>query len=422
MTTTAAETRPATGAPRARARGAGASGPAVFALIALFCGSGHAEGPAKSAAPGLGDLVVRADMETSVYADSDHVSVVTPTLGASVESPLAGWSAGGRYLIDVVTAASVDVVATATRPFREARHVISADGAYKRGDLGGAVSASASIEPDYVSAGGGGSLSRELHHKQVTLQIGYGYSRDTAGRAGTPFEVFRRPLDRHSMSASVSWIADRSTIAAVVGDVVVEDGDPSKPYRYVPMFEPGAGSLVPAGAAIGFVDSFRAHERPLEQLPLSRGRFALTGRVAHRSSGATVRIAERLYTDTWGLVASTTDLRLILDVTPRLAAATHARAHVQSGAFFWRRAYELEIGKGGRWTPPALRAGDRELGPMYTITSGFAADIDLSRTPGARAWALRLTAEGMFTHFLDALYISRRVGVFAAVDLAATFD
>lgn len=378
-------------------------------------------GPARQG-PALGDLVVRADMETSMYADSDHVSVVTPTLGASVEHPLAGWSAGARYLVDVVTAASVDIVATATRPWREVRHVVSADGGYRRGDVEYKLSGSASIEPDYLSAGGGGGVSWDLLQKHLTVRLGYGYSRDVAGRAGTPFEVFGRPLDRHAVSASASRIVDRATVATVLGDAVIEDGDQSKPYRYVPMFAPGVSELVPAGAAVTFVNEVRAHERPLEQLPLSRARFALTGRLAHRFPGSTLRAEERLYTDTWGLLASTTDVRLILDVTPRVSAAAHLRAHVQSGADFWRRAYELQAGAGGRLVAPALRTGDRELGPLYTMTAGFAADIDLSRTAGTRAWMLRVAADGLFTHFLDTLYISRKAGIFTAFGLAATFD
>ena len=414
MTTTAAD------------RGAGARwavGAALIGLTTLKSGAVHADRPpAVEKASPMGDLVVRADMETSIYADSDHVSVVTPTLGASVEDPLAGWSAGARYLVDVVTAASVDIVATATRPWREVRHVVSADGGYRRGDVEYKMSASASIEPDYLSVGGGGGVSWDLLQKHLTLRLGYSYSRDTAGRAGTPFEVFARPLDRHSVNASASRIVNRSTVATFVGDAVIEEGDPSKPYRYVPMFEPGTGELLPAGASASFVDGFRAHERPLEQLPLSRARFAVTGRVAHRSSWSTLRVEERLYTDNWGLCASTTDARFIVDATPRIAAAAHFRGHVQSGVGFWRRAYDLEAGEGGRLSAPALRTGDRELGPLYALTGGLGADIDLSRTPGARAWGLRVSAEGIFTHFLDALYISRKVGVFAAVDLAATFD
>lgn len=385
-------------------------------------GPGHAAEPeTRAAGPALGDLVVRSSAETSFYADSDHVTVVTPTLAASVENPLSGWSFGGRYLVDVVTAASADIVATATPPWRETRHGFSADIGYKPGDLAATVSASGSIEPDYVSLAGGVTLSWELAQKNVTVLLGYGYSRDTAGRSGTPFTIFSRTLDRHWLNGGSTWVVDRSTLATVVADAVLESGDPSKTYRYVPMFAPGTAALVPRGASAALVDELRAHERPLEQLPLSRGRFAATGRLAHRFSSSTLRLEERLYADTWRVLASTTDLQYVVDVHRRLSAGPHLRAHVQSGADFWQRASELVPGPGGQLVAPALRTGDRELGPLYTLTAGFVAECDLSAA-GARAWVLRLEGQGISTEYLDALYLTQRAALFTALSLDVTLD
>ena len=50
--------------------------------------------------------MVRASAETSAYGDSDHVYITTPTVGGTIEDPIAGWSVNGRYLVDVVSAAS----------------------------------------------------------------------------------------------------------------------------------------------------------------------------------------------------------------------------------------------------------------------------------------------------------------------------
>src|SRR6478752_6611925 len=66
--------------------------------------------------------VVKASTEVSAYQDSDHVGVLTPTIAGSVESPTGGWSAHGRYLVDAVSAASVDIVSTASRRWKEIRH------------------------------------------------------------------------------------------------------------------------------------------------------------------------------------------------------------------------------------------------------------------------------------------------------------
>jgi hypothetical protein len=403
-----------------------AAGPLRVAMIVVgldLLGSGCAATPApqRSASP-LGSLVVRAGAETSVYADSDSVAVVTPTISGSVENPLSGWSFGGGYLVDVVTAASADIVATATPRWSEVRHVISGDAGYKPGDLGGAVHASASIEPDYRSLSIGGTGAWELYQKNITLLLGYGYSNDTAGRVTTPFHVFSRTLDRHTVNGGATFVASRATLVTVVADAIFERGDQSKPYRYVPMFLPGMAAKIPVGASFELVNSLRAHERPLERLPLSRERFALTGRFAHLFSASTLRLEERLYIDTWGLMASTTDAQYIFDLTQRLSLAPHIRAHVQDGASFWRRAYELVEDREGRLSPPGIRTGDRELGPLRTFTGGLGVQLDLSMPAGAKAWVLSLQTDGVLTSYLDALYIERRNAFFVAVSLDATFE
>ena len=75
-------------------------------------GEVHAEGGAAEAA-GAGSTVVTAKSEVSAYADTDAVSVFTPALEGSIKDPLSGWSANGSYLVDIVSAASVDIVSTA---------------------------------------------------------------------------------------------------------------------------------------------------------------------------------------------------------------------------------------------------------------------------------------------------------------------
>src|SRR3954447_5628661 len=52
---------------------------------------------------------VRASTEVSAYTDSDAVHVLSPTVAGSVGDDLAGWSIGGSYLVDAVSAASVDI-------------------------------------------------------------------------------------------------------------------------------------------------------------------------------------------------------------------------------------------------------------------------------------------------------------------------
>jgi hypothetical protein len=408
---------------RAKALATRRVGLACLLAAGIACGgNARAGGAPATSQPPLGDLVVRASSETALYTDSDQVTVVTPSISASIEDPLAGWSAGASYLVDVVSAASVDVVATATPRWSEVRHVVGAHGRWQPSTVAVEARGSVSSEPDYLSLGGGGVLEAELYDKNLVIFLGYAYGHDTIGRAGSPFEVFARILHKHAVTAGASVVMSRSSLLTGVADVVIESGDPSKPYRYLPTFEPDVVNDVPAGASIELVDALRADERPLERLPGRRQRYALTGRLAHRFAGSTLRIEERLYGDSWGLMATTTDTRWLVDIGRRLTIWPRARVHLQGAADFWARADPLRPAASGRLAPPEIRAGDRELGPLATFTGGGGVACDLGRVPGSRAWVLSLSGDAILTRFRDAIYLQQRSALFAALSIEARLD
>jgi hypothetical protein len=350
--------------------------------------------------------------EVAEYADTDHVFVFTPSVAGTVYSPTAGWNLAGSYLVDVVSAASVDIVSTASRRWEEVRNEGSLSGGYKPGNFGVAANALVSSEPDYLSLNGGVSLTQDLRDKTVTWLAAYNYGHDVAGRTGTPFSVFSHVLDRHSLKAGLTVILGRATVGSLVGDAILESGDPSKPYRYIPLFQPG--QYVPVGATVSEVTSLRISERPLEQLPLSRQRFAFSGRLAHRLRAATFRVDERLYIDTWGLKATTTDVRFLFDAG-RVTLGPHLRLHDQSPVDFWQRAYVLQPG----FVYPALRTGDRELGPLFNVTAGGSLQAELGPRGRTRAWVAGVDLNGMLTQYLDDLYITQRISFVGGLTLEA---
>ncbi|MBX3205699.1 MAG: DUF3570 domain-containing protein [Labilithrix sp.] len=377
-------------------------------------------GGASPAAPPAG-ATLEGSAELSTYADTDNVTVITPTARAGMRDDPEGWRLGARYLVDVVSAASVDIVSTASSRWREVRHVAGVDGEYGPGDLRGAASASVSVEPDYLSLSGGLSPSWKIDDDHVTLAVAYALGHDTIGRADTPFSVFHRTLVRHQMAAGASFVLSPSSILWLGGDAVLERGDQSKPYRYVPMFDAATTERVPRGAHVALVNALRRDERPLEQLPTARDRYAVTGRWLHRSSWATLRLEERLYTDTWGQLATTTEGRYAMDLSERLTLAPDVRLHVQSAAGFWRRVPTVSETAAGV-VIPTLRTGDRELGPLATVTVG--ADVRLALGPrvAATRMALVFRLAGIHTSFLDALFITSRSAVFSAVGFEGAFQ
>jgi hypothetical protein len=353
----------------------------------------------------------RLSLDAAGYADSDHVFVLTPSVAATVSDPVAGWSTSAQYLVDVVSAASVDIVSTASRRWVEVRHAGTLDASYKPSAFGAAVSGAVSSEPDYSSWTVGGTLTQDLLDQNLTLQLGFNHSHDVAGRSGTPFSVFSRPIDRENIRGGFSLLLDRATIATVSADVVIENGDSSKPYRYVPLFAPGTN--VPVGASIDEVDALRVAARPLEQLPHSRNRYALMLRMSHRFSSSTLRVDQRIYTDSWALSASSTDARYLIDLGRRWELGPHVRAHAQTGVRFWQRAYVLR----GGFDYPALRTGDRELGPLLGFTLGFTVRLGLGPSDDPTAWLLGLDLNATDTRYLDALYIRERLSSLAVLSI-----
>jgi Protein of unknown function (DUF3570) len=386
-------------------------------LIASLVGSVSADNaPSKVA----GGVKKRASLEVSGYADTDHVDVLSPTIAVDVSDDVDGWSLGGRYLVDVVSAASVDIISNASGKWLEYRHVGSGNGSLKFDDITLGASGIVSREPDYLSLAGGMTAAVDLLDKNVTPFVGFSLSRDSVGRTGLPHEFWRQ-RETDALQLGMTFVVDRSTIASVQGDVVFERGYLAKPYRYVPLFAPGTGDTIPAGASVDLVNRERVDQRPAEELPTARGRFALSGRLAHRYAVSTLRLDERLYEDSWGVLASTSDLRYTYELSRRFSLWPHLRFHVQKQASFWHRAYELVPGPGGALGVPVFRTGDRELGPLYTGTVGIGTRFKLGDV-ARDTWALVLEADGGYTRYLDMLYISQRRSVLGTLAIEAAFE
>jgi len=366
---------------------------------------------------GASSFNVLVGLEFSVYHDTDHVDVLAPAVYTTLNSPTSGWTIGGGFLVDVVSAASTDILASASPRWTEIRYVPSVNASQKIEDVTFGIRGNMSVEPDYLATSVGASVAADIIDKRVTPTLSYEFSFDKSGRAGTSFETFSNDITRHGIDAGLSVVMDKATVLGLSFTAVLEDGDNSKPYRYVPLFRPGDVSFVPGGFAIEGVNGVRQPERVIEQLPTDRQRYALAGRIARRFSATTLRIEERLYGDSWGVKATTTDAMYLIDVGERMRIWPHLRLHVQTGADFWQLAYASRRTSQGLELP-ALRTGDRELGPLYSATGGGGVYVALG---AEKNWGVTLSGDVVYSRFLDHLFIVQRFAYFGALGLEVEF-
>ena len=367
------------------------------------------------------NLVVKAGFDVAGYADTTHVYVATPSFNASISSPTAGWNIGGSFIVDVVTAASPDIVSTASAHYKEERYAGVLTGGYKPGLYGVQATATLSDEPDYLSMTGGLAVTADLNDKLTTPRIAVNRTHDNVGRG--PSNIIAH-LDTTEVEAGVTQVLSSTTLMAITGTGQFERGDQSKPYRYVPMFDPASVvPFIPPGASIDLREPATAlNVRPLEQLP--DGARSLRARRAPHSPLHQHHAADRP-AHLLRLVAAQSDHdRRATSSTCRSACASGrtARINAQTGANFYKLAYGALVDPTQGVTVPLFRTDDRELSPLITLTGGGGMRLALNAPESKTQWGVNFSGDIMYTKYFDALFITFRTAVYSAIGIDAEFE
>ena len=363
-------------------------------------------------------LIARVALEMSFYEDTFAVRILNPAIRANVSSPTAGWSVGASYLVDVVSAASPDIISTASPRGSDTRHAVSVNAGYKPNLFAIEGGALFSTESDYVSRSGNLGVSYDLLEKRITPRLGYALSYDTIGRGGTPYDVFHNNLTAHEISAGATFVLGPSTVLVAGASGGFERGDQSKPYRLIPMFANGVA--VAAGASADEVNAKRLAVRPYEQLPLQRDRYSIDARLNQRVGSSTLRLEERLYDDSWQIKATSTDARWLFDLGTRVTLGPHARFHAQTGAVFHERVYHATTDPS--LVVPILRTTDRELSPLLSVTGGASVRWRLNEYASSIGWTLYGSGDAIFSRYFDSLYTTHRWAGYGTIGIEAELE
>lgn len=356
--------------------------------------------------------------DSLLYTDTDNVLVVSSELSAERAIDEDGSKAAASAVVDVVSAASVDVVSQASQSFSEVRWEANLSGAYAIGDVVPSLNYRGSVEPDYVSHGfGAGTLAR-LGGADTVGSAHYQITFDTIGRTGTPFDTFSRSLTIHSAEVGVTQnLGTRSVLRAVLS-LTIERGYQEKPYRFVPLFDASGLARADADGAelrLGTFDRYRLASRPPEEVPDTRVRPAIGLRWLYylEPIDSSLRADYRFYADDWGVIANTAELELEHPLDDAWTLAFVSRGYTQTKASFYRSAYVVSDPD----EVPGLRTVDRKLAPYDSISAG--ARIELAtEDPGLVAY---FEATATYSVFHQYIYLDHLIALIGQGGIAWSF-
>jgi len=282
-----------------------------------------------------------------VYADDDHVTVISPSTRL-VAALGTRTSLAVDATIDAVTGASVDVVSSASPATVHERRVELGTSVTRIVPVGAATSVSAggqlSHENDYDAFRASANARAELAERNTTLSLRYVAGHDIARAVSIP--SFRRTRNSHQLTTTLSQVLDRHTVADLIGEVTWASGYHANPYRTVPVGMPSW----PLPMLVG------------EVTPVRRASLAVAGRVRRAIVGDWFATSTyRFYLDDWSVTSHTATVEVFHQVAERWLLGALGRGYLQDGASFYRASYVTTD------EPPTLRTRDRTLGPMRSV-------------------------------------------------------
>ncbi len=353
--------------------------------------------------------------DSSVYSDTDNVLVVTSQLGVARKFGEGGGQVSATGVVDVVSAASVDVVAAASKRFSEVRSEANFAISHEVGSFLPSLNYRYSIEPDYRSQGVGAGVQKRLGGADTVLGLNYQLTLDTIGRSGTPFSVFSRALATHSAELGLTQNLSTRMVLRGVYTLTVQEGYMAKVYRFVPLFDASGLARAKSDGAKLDLDTFNEYRlaaRSPEQVPDSRVRHALALRGLYYLEGleASLRVDYRFYIDNWAVTANTLELSFYKTLSELFMLDLFTRGYQQSAASFYKSQYVVNQPN----EVPHYRTVDRKLSPYDMVSVG--ARIELHTDPITAYFEL----SGMYTAFTDYLFIDHEIALVGQGGIAWT--
>lgn len=227
-------------------------------------------------------------------------------------------SVSAGYYVDMVSSASIDVLATASE-YSETRTEYSLGLDYLHDNTLMSVGYSNSTENDYDAETISTAISQTLFGDLTTLSMSLVFGKNYVGINGN--EEFGAGATSYRYRLSLSQVLSQSLIAEVSAETAIDEGFLHNPYRQVRYKNSNAP---------------RGYSYQSEVYPLTRNSDAFSVRALYYLPWrASIRADARYHDDSWGILATNLELRYLHSIGQDWLIETKYRLYRQSQADFY---------------------------------------------------------------------------------------
>jgi hypothetical protein len=262
-------------------------------------------------------------------------------------------SVSAGYYVDMVSSASIDVLATASE-YAEERTEYSVGLDYLHNNTTMSVGYTDSTEDDYSAETVSAGISQTFFGDLTTVSMGLSLGDNKVGMNGN--DTFAASAKTYRYRLSLSQVLTQSLLAEVNVESVIDEGFLNNPYRQVRYLDTGAP---------------RGYSYQSELYPQTRNSDAVSLRsMMYLPWRASVRAEARYYSDSWGISAQNYELRYLHTVGSSWLIEAKYRGYRQGQADFYADLFPYRDAQN-------FLARDKELSQFSSTTYGLGATYTL---------------------------------------------
>lgn len=274
------------------------------------------------------------------------------------------FSLNGHYYVDTVSAASIDVVATAS-PYEEERTEYSAGIDYIHEKTILSAGYTNSEENDFSADTLFVSISQDFFGDLTNLSLGYSRGWDEVGMRKS---TFSEETDRQNYKFGLSQVITKNMLLGLDVDIISDQGYLNNPYRSY-RYRVGAG-----------------FETATEKYPETRTSTAVALRsMYYLPYRASIKAEYRFFSDSWGVDADTYELQYVHPIGSSWVLEGRYRYYEQSKADFYSDIFPFKDSQD-------FMGRDKELSTFSNYTVGLGASYIFGKGAIAHVDRLKITA------------------------------